>query len=109
MQEITPQWQFFCDIRGDPKLLTKSYWLSFINQKFEQQVGDENDRWETLKNNLTISEEAGCFEEYDGFNHENAKQFVFVVTLPLLVRGHAVSVRALEDIVSIRVPNLYKL
>lgn len=49
------------------------------------------------------------FEEYDGINHEQAKQFVFVVSLPLLVRGHAVSVKVLEDIVSIRVPTLYKL
>ena len=49
------------------------------------------------------------FEEYDGINHEQAKQFVFVLSLPLLVRGHAVSVKILEDIISIRVPNLYKL
>lgn len=50
-----------------------------------------------------------CLEEYDGINHHEAKQFVLVISLPLLVRGHAVSVKVLEDIVSIRVPNLYKL
>ena len=56
-----------------------------------------------------MQEEPDIFEEYDGLNHEHAKQFVFVVSLPLLVRGHAVTVKALEDIVSLRVPNLYKL
>jgi hypothetical protein len=34
---------------------------------------------------------------------------VLVVSLPLLVRGHSVSVKLLEDIISLRVPNLYKL
>lgn len=32
-----------------------------------------------------------------------------VVSLPMLVRGHAISTKILEDIIAIRVPNLYKL
>ena len=83
--------------------------MALISEKFEQEVGDEQDRWETLKSNLRLNEEQDVFEEYDGLNHEMAKQFILVVTLPLLVRGHAVTVKALEDIVSLRVPNLYKL
>ena len=76
---------------------------------FEEQAGDEQDRWETLTKSLKLKQELDVFEEYDGLNHEDAKLFVLVVSLPLLVRGHAVSVRVLDDIVSIRVPNLYKL
>ena len=83
--------------------------MALISEKFEQEVGDEQDRWETLKSNLRLNQEQDVFEEYDGLNHEMAKQFILVVTLPLLVRGHAVTVKALEDIVSLRVPNLYKL
>jgi hypothetical protein len=77
--------------------------------KFEFEAGDEADRWEALKNTLKLDELPDAFEEYDGLNHDTSKQFVLVVSLPLLVRGHAVSVRVLDDIVSIKVPNLYKL
>ena len=48
-------------------------------------------------------------EEYDGMNHEDAKFLVLVVSLPLLVRGHAVQTRVMDDIVSLRVPNLYRI
>ena len=53
--------------------MTKSHWLAFIQDNFEKQVGDANDRWDALKTNVTIKEELDSFEEYDGFNHEQAK------------------------------------
>lgn len=106
---MTPVWHFYCDMEGDPHLLTKSYWLRFIQSKFESQAGDENDRWETLRKEINLTEVPDSLEEYDGINHECAKQFILVISLPLLVRGHSFSVKVLEDIVSIRVPNLYKL
>ena len=96
-------------MEGDPHLLTKSFWLRFIQNQFEGQAGDENDRWEALKKSTKLNEVSGSLEEYDGINHDAAKQFVLIVSLPLLVRGHSVSVKVLEDIVSIRVPSLYKL
>ena len=34
---------------------------------------------------------------------------ILVVTLPLMVRGAAVQMRVLDDLFSLRVPNLYKL
>ena len=42
-------------------------------------------------------------------NHEGSKHMVILVTLPLLVRGAAVQMRVLDDLFSLRVPNLYKL
>ena len=48
-------------------------------------------------------------EEFDGMNHDGAKFMVLLVSLPLLVRGNAVQMRSLDDIFSLRVPNIYKL
>ena len=47
--------------------------MALISEKFEQEVGDEQDRWETLKSNLRLNQEQDVFEEYDGLNHEMAK------------------------------------
>lgn len=48
-------------------------------------------------------------EEYDGMNADTAKFLVIQVNLPMLVRGHAIQTKVLDDILSLRVPNLYKL
>ena len=37
--EMTPEWQFYCDLDGDHRLLTKSYWLQLVSSKFEEQAG----------------------------------------------------------------------
>lgn len=50
-----------------------------------------------------------CFEEYDGLNADEAKHLVLIVTLPLLVRGHSVNLRVLDDVLTLKVPNMYKL
>ena len=49
------------------------------------------------------------FEEFDGLNHQDAHFAVLLVSLPMLVRGHAVMLRALDEVLTVRVPNLYKL
>lgn len=67
--EITPDWQFYCDLDGDHRLLTKYYWLQLVSSKFEEQAGDENDRWEALKKSIRLAEVRNKFEEYDGLNH----------------------------------------
>jgi hypothetical protein len=66
---MTPEWQFYCDLDGDHRLLTKSYWLQLVSSKFEEQAGDENDRWEALKKSIKLAEVIDKFEEYDGLNH----------------------------------------
>jgi hypothetical protein len=48
-------------------------------------------------------------EEYDGMNADKAKFLVMCISMPMLVRGHAIQTKVLEDIISIRVPNLYRL
>lgn len=53
--------------------------------------------------------ELDVFEEYDGLNHEQAYGFVLVVSLPLLVKSHAIQLKATDEILSLRVPSLYKL
>ena len=49
------------------------------------------------------------FEEFNGLNHDKAKGLVFIVSLPVLVRSHAINMRVSDDILSLRVPNIYKL
>lgn len=48
-------------------------------------------------------------EAYDGLNHAECTGLVLQVRLPMLVRGHAILTRVFQDIMSMRVPNLYKL
>lgn len=42
-------------------------------------------------------------------NSDKATYLVMQVSFPLLVRGHSIQTRVLEDILSIRVPNLYRV
>jgi hypothetical protein len=42
-------------------------------------------------------------------NHDEAKSFIFVVSLPLLVKSVAVNLRVTDDIFYVRVPNIYNL
>jgi len=81
-----------------------------IKREFEQQVGDENDRWTYLTEKFEMKEQYEVFEEYDGLNQEDASGLLFVVTLPMLARGHAIQCHVLSDqFVQVQVPNLYNL
>jgi hypothetical protein len=80
-----------------------------INRAFDSEAGDENDRWTLLQSSFKLEQQLDVLEEYDGMNNETANFLVIVISLPMLVRGHAISTKILEDIISIRVPNLYKL
>jgi len=33
--EMIPTWQFYCDLDGDPRLVTKSHWLQTVATQFE--------------------------------------------------------------------------
>lgn len=68
-----------------------------IKREFEQQVGDENDRWTYLTEKFEMKEQYEVFEEYDGLNQEDASGLLFVVTLPMLARGHAIQCHVLSD------------
>ena len=84
------------------------FWLQQIDQAFEEAAGDEKDRWTSLQETFQIKTQLDVCEEFDGVNHEEALSFVLVIDLPMLVRGHSISTRVLDDIISMRVTNLYK-
>lgn len=94
---------------GEQDISQQKFWYDMINKQFDDAAGDESDRWTYLLNNFRMTEELDIMEEYDGMNNENAKFLVMMVSLPLLVRGHAVQTRVMDDILSIRVPNLYRV
>ena len=109
LAEKKPEWQLYYDLEGDENLLTQQYWTKVIDDQFELIAGDENDRWNSLRNKFSLKQEYEIFEEFDGLNHEDAEFLVLVVSLPMLVRGHAVMLQVLDDVLTLRVPNLYKL
>ena len=104
-----PEWSIYYDMKSDGSILTRDYWNNLIEAAFNEQAGDEEDRWNELQQNFQLKQELEAFEEFDGLNHEGAKYMVLMVTLPLLVRGSSVHMRAYDDIFSLSVPNLYKL
>ncbi len=61
-----------------------------------------------MQETFQIKTQLDLCEEFDGVNHEEALSFVLVIDLPMLVRGHSISTRVLDDIISMRVTNLYK-
>lgn len=111
MSEKKPAWQLYYSLDDDSEgdIMTREYWLKKIEEQFEQKVGDEDDRWSELRDSFTLPQTLGVFEEFDGLNHEGAKHMILVVGLPLMMRGAAVSMRVLDELFSLRVPNLYKL
>ena len=48
-------------------------------------------------------------EEFDGMNHEDAYKFIFVVSLPVIMRGHSIQLKVSDELLNVRVPNLYAL
>ena len=101
MKEKTPNWKLNCHMRQTS--LDDKHWMKEIDDAFEEAAGDETDRWSTLSDNFTIKTQQDVCEEFDGVNHEEALSFVLVVDLPILVRGHSISTRVLDDIIAIRV------
>ena len=109
LEEKKPAWQLYYDLEGDESITTPEYWTKVIEDQFELIAGDENDRWSALRNKFRLNQDYEIFEEFDGLNHADAHFLVLVVDLPMLVRGNAVMLSALDDVLTIRVPNLYKL
>ncbi len=48
-------------------------------------------------------------EAFDGLNHELAAKLIFVINFPILQKSHAIQLRVGDDVLSIRVPHLFKL
>lgn len=56
-----------------------------------------------------MPQQLDVLEEFDGMNSDSATTLVLVVSFPLLVRGHAIQTKVYDDIITMRVPNLYRL
>ena len=96
LSEKEPQWLLYCDLFGrKEEFLSGDYWKLYLDRASDAVgIGDEEDRWNTLKDNFNLDEQDGGLEEFDGLNHEEAKAFIIIVNLPMLMRGHAVQVQA---------------
>lgn len=99
----------YVDLTDDSVMHKETYWNQVVKAHFDSQAGDEEDRWRTLREDFKMTTEEEFFEEYNGLNHHEARSLVLIVTLPMIVRTHSVAVRVMKDIISIRVPTLYKL
>lgn len=80
-----------------------------ITRSEETGVGDSKDRLETLTSNFHLPVQPDHIEEFDGLNHEEARRFVFVISLPIIMRAHAIQLKISQDLLHVRVPNLYNL
>jgi hypothetical protein len=80
-----------------------------IKRSEEIGVGDVKDRIETLASQFRLPQDEGTVEEFDGLNHEEAHKLIFVVSLPVIMRGHAIQLRIGPELLNMRVPNLYSL
>ena len=80
-----------------------------ISRSEEHGVGDAKDRLDTLAKGFRLPVEEGIVEEFDGANHEEAEKLIFVVALPVIMRGHAIQLKTSSELLSLRVPNLYNL
>ncbi len=117
MVETTPAWQFYCALSKDPSVLnrfdTADFWDRLVSEMVrrseETGVGDVKDRLDTLMNSFKLPTAEDSLEEFDGLNHEEAEKFLFVVSLPVIMRGHAIQLKVSSELLSLRVPNLYNL
>lgn len=105
----------YCVLNGESaeKFDTADFWDKFIQEIIkrseEQGVGDLKDRMDTLATNFRFPVQYDQLEEFDGTNHEDAHRYVFVVSLPVIMRGHAIQLKVSSEVLQIRVPNLYNL
>ena len=72
-------------------------------------MGDLADRYQTLSDSFYLPIQEDLLEEFDGVNHDLAERLIFVISLPILQRSHAIQLGVGEDVLSLRVPHLYKL
>jgi hypothetical protein len=88
----------YCVLSSDESILEKvdgvDFWDKLVQEIIKRNddsgVGDSKDRLETLASNFRLPVQPDHIEEFDGVNHEEAKRFVFVVSLPVIMRGHAI-------------------
>ena len=75
LSEKEPSWLIYCDLFGrKEEFLSGDYWKLYLDSAAEEVgAGDEEDRWNALKENFALKELEGGLEEFDGLNHAEAK------------------------------------
>jgi hypothetical protein len=112
LREKEPNFKLYCilDARLNSKFSNEADLSQIIKKAFENEVGDDNDRWAALQENFDMGQQTDVFEEYDGLNSEDAQGLLMVVHLPLLSRGHAIQCHVLHnENIMVQVPNIYNL
>lgn len=76
------------------KFTSLEFWTKLIGELLKRSdelgIGDEKDRQDALAQNFRLPTEEGTVEMFDGINHEESYMLIFVVSLPVLTRGHAI-------------------
>ena len=52
--ERKPEWSIYYDMKSDDSILTREYWNGIIDTAFNEQAGDEEDRWNELRDNFKL-------------------------------------------------------
>ena len=96
--ENTPEWLLYCVLNDEPNVLQRfdraDFWDKLINEMLKRSeeigVGDVKERHETLAAGFRLPVDPDTVEEFDGANHEEAHKLIFVVSLPVIMRGHSI-------------------
>ena len=115
--ENTPEWQLYCVLNNEKNVLSRfdkaDFWDKLVGEMLKRSeetgVGDLKDRQETLAQSFRLPIDPDTVEEFDGMNHEEAYKLIFVVSLPVIMRGHSIQLKVSSELLSLRVPNLYLL
>jgi len=81
LREKEPLFKLYCilDDRLNNDFSKQEYLQTIIKKAFEEEVGDENDRWTTLLEQFEMKQQFDVFEEYDGLNQVDAHGIMIVV------------------------------
>jgi hypothetical protein len=99
-----PDWKLYVNICSKEDLSDPVYWEHFTKQRMEDPASVSQTAeaaLNVLRNEFELPTEEEVFEEFDGINQDEARAFVLVVNLPVLVRSHALDVRLNEDFVKV--------
>ena len=96
--ENTPEWLLYCVLNNEKNVLSRfdkaEFWDKLVGEMLkrseENGVGDLKDRQETLAQSFRLPIDPDTVEEFDGMNHEEAYKLIFVVSLPVIMRGHSI-------------------
>ena len=107
----------YCVLSKDQGIVEKfdtlEFWDNLISEMVKRSeetgVGDVKDRVDTLMKSFNLPTSEDYLEEFDGQNHEDARRLIFVVSLPVIMRGHAIKIKASSELLTLRVPTLYSL